>query len=67
MAEIVESLLAVEIGGLVIKTFRFAGFTGEPLVRGDITLSAIETLTSAGRRWGCLQRNADEPSHMGNP
>jgi MoaA/NifB/PqqE/SkfB family radical SAM enzyme len=52
MAEIVESLLAVEIGGLVIKTFRFAGFTGEPLVRGDITLSAIETLTSAGRTVG---------------
>ncbi len=50
--ELVRGLIDCEIGGLRIKTVKFAGFTGEPLMNKATALAAMQSLTVAERQVG---------------
>jgi sulfatase maturation enzyme AslB (radical SAM superfamily) len=49
---IVQSILNFQVDGLKIEIIKFSGFIGEPLMHKEATLSAIRSLTGAGRAVG---------------
>lgn len=50
--KIVDDILNFQIDGLKIEIIKFSGFSGEPLLHKETTLSAIRSLTSARRAVG---------------